>query len=286
MSTAFVRVAEPRVVYADGELVAILKPERMHTAPLAAGESPTLCGWAFARFPELARAAGPGARLKEEGGLLQRLDFETSGLVLFARSPEAYVELAAAQAAGNLRKEYLLRVAPTSAEAPRGSRPARTCPRGLDPGEWEEAFRSCLESGPDAAEPLEGLAALLRASASRGAPASVRSRFRPYGPRSAQVACLEEAPPQARGEQRRRREGTREAYSTEFLDARRVGAQLELRVGLVRGFRHQLRAHLAWVGLPIAGDPLYGGEDWPRLCLHAFRLVLRRPGGLETSIEC
>ncbi len=286
MSTDFIRVAEPRLVYADEDLMAILKPERMHTAPLAAGKTDTLCGWAFARFPELARAAGPGARSGEEGGLLHRLDFETSGLVLFARSSEAYAELTAAQAAGKLRKEYALFAAPTPEEEPRGSRPPRTSPRGLDPGEWEEALRSCREAGEGAAGPLEGLAALLREAAARGAPALVRSRFRPYGPKAARVACVEESPPPGPGGPGRRREGTREIYLTELLDARGLGGRLELRVGLVRGFRHQVRAHLAWIGLPIVGDPLYGGEAWPRLCLHAFRIVLQRPGGGETRIEC
>ena len=27
---------------------------------------------------------------------------------------------------------------------------------------------------------------------------------------------------------------------------------------ITRGFRHQIRAHLAWIGSPIIGDPLYG----------------------------
>jgi 23S rRNA pseudouridine1911/1915/1917 synthase len=28
-----------------------------------------------------------------------------------------------------------------------------------------------------------------------------------------------------------------------------------------RGFRHQIRCHLAWIGKPILYDTLYGGED-------------------------
>ncbi|SFE47517.1 23S rRNA pseudouridine1911/1915/1917 synthase [Nannocystis exedens] len=43
---------------------------------------------------------------------------------------------------------------------------------------------------------------------------------------------------------------------------------------LLTGRRHQARVHLAWLGLPILGDELYGGEPADRLYLHALRLDL------------
>lgn len=43
---------------------------------------------------------------------------------------------------------------------------------------------------------------------------------------------------------------------------------------LLTGRRHQARVHLAWLGLPILGDDLYGGEPAARLFLHALRLDL------------
>lgn len=48
------------------------------------------------------------------------------------------------------------------------------------------------------------------------------------------------------------------------------------------GRTHQIRAHLAYLGLPIAGDVRYGGGEGPgglrRQFLHATRLGLCRPG--------
>jgi 23S rRNA pseudouridine1911/1915/1917 synthase len=47
-----------------------------------------------------------------------------------------------------------------------------------------------------------------------------------------------------------------------------------VRATIHRGMRHQIRAHLASVGAPIAGDPLYGGPALPgltRMFLHAAR---------------
>ncbi len=44
------------------------------------------------------------------------------------------------------------------------------------------------------------------------------------------------------------------------------------------GRPHQIRVHLAHIGCPVVGDPLYGPADrFPRLCLHAWQLALPHP---------
>jgi tRNA pseudouridine32 synthase / 23S rRNA pseudouridine746 synthase len=48
------------------------------------------------------------------------------------------------------------------------------------------------------------------------------------------------------------------------------------------GRQHQIRAHLAAVSHPVAGDPAYSEEScasWPRLMLHASRIDLLSSGG-------
>lgn len=47
----------------------------------------------------------------------------------------------------------------------------------------------------------------------------------------------------------------------------------------VTGRTHQIRLHLAHVGLPVLGDALYGGPAavFPRLCLHAAELAIPHP---------
>ena len=47
----------------------------------------------------------------------------------------------------------------------------------------------------------------------------------------------------------------------------------------VTGRTHQIRLHLAHVGLPVLGDALYGGPAaaFPRLCLHAAELTIPHP---------
>jgi len=45
----------------------------------------------------------------------------------------------------------------------------------------------------------------------------------------------------------------------------------------VTGRSHQLRAHLAWLGVPIEGDRLYGARGPTGLALHALRLAFPHP---------
>jgi tRNA pseudouridine32 synthase/23S rRNA pseudouridine746 synthase/23S rRNA pseudouridine1911/1915/1917 synthase len=40
----------------------------------------------------------------------------------------------------------------------------------------------------------------------------------------------------------------------------------------VTGRRHQIRVHLAWIGHPIVGDPLFGAGGAPRAYLHSWQL--------------
>lgn len=50
------------------------------------------------------------------------------------------------------------------------------------------------------------------------------------------------------------------------------------------GRTHQLRVHLAYLGVPIHGDRVYGLES-ERLYLHAYKLEVTLPGGERTIFE-
>jgi 23S rRNA pseudouridine1911/1915/1917 synthase len=60
---------------------------------------------------------------------------------------------------------------------------------------------------------------------------------------------------------------------------RRHRARSLLRVEIVTGRTHQIRAHLAEQGLPIVGDGRYGGSSAARLALHAHALRFTEPDG-------
>jgi 23S rRNA pseudouridine1911/1915/1917 synthase len=86
--------------------------------------------------------------------------------------------------------------------------------------------------------------------------------------------------------------GTARAWPAEtavvVLDV--CGARTLLEVTIRTGVTHQVRAHLAYAGHPVAGDALYGGApaDLPpgRHALHAARLALPHPSdGRALAIE-
>jgi 23S rRNA pseudouridine1911/1915/1917 synthase len=91
------------VLHTDDALVAVAKPAGMPAHPLRAGERGTLANALVARFPECASAAAEA----REGGLAHRLDTDTSGIILGARSREVWTALRQAFGAGAVAKDYL-----------------------------------------------------------------------------------------------------------------------------------------------------------------------------------
>ena len=65
---------------------------------------------------------------------------------------------------------------------------------------------------------------------------------------------------------------------THYETEQTVGERSLVRIRLETGRQHQIRAHMAWLGCPVVGDPRYGTAG-PRLGLHALRLCIALPGG-------
>ena len=68
---------------------------------------------------------------------------------------------------------------------------------------------------------------------------------------------------------------------THFTVRELLTAETLLEARLETGRTHQIRAHFAAIGHPLAGDPTYGGErryGLERQFLHAHRLVFAHPG--------
>ncbi|MDR2786601.1 MAG: RNA pseudouridine synthase [Treponema sp.] len=264
--------AAPFLVAAEDSFLVVYKPPRMHSAPLkrsavdAPGLAPgnervsgeripgerTLLDWCARSFPEITAVRG---RNPWEGGLLHRLDHETSGLTLIARTQAAFDALAAAQKAGSFAKEYAALSAGAVKTLP--SMPAPPFPAAR-----------LFEAG-------NGLP-----------PLSIESAFRPYGPGRKAVRPV---PLNFYGENPEKR-AVKEVvfdrgrpYRTEILETKAEEGEeklIDFRVRIRRGFRHQIRSHLAWLGYPLINDALYGGAsrpEYPGLALLAEAISFPDP---------
>jgi 23S rRNA pseudouridine1911/1915/1917 synthase len=94
------------VVYEDDALIAIDKPAGMPSHPLRPGERGTAANLIIAHAPECATAS-PDPR---EGGLGHRLDTATSGVLMAARTRQAWLGLRAALGGPGCEKRYLAEV--------------------------------------------------------------------------------------------------------------------------------------------------------------------------------
>jgi 23S rRNA pseudouridine1911/1915/1917 synthase len=204
------------VVHQDRALFVINKPAGMVVHPGAGNLRHTLQNALLALDPKLA--------LVPRAGLVHRLDKDTSGLLVVARTPEAHARLVAALAEREIERTYLA------------------------------ICLGVMTGGGTVDAPI-------------GRHRSQRTRMSV-------------------------RSDGREAV-THYRIAQRYRAHTLVRVQLETGRTHQIRVHLAHIGYPIIGDPVYGGRRrlpagcspalsaalsaFPRQALHAARLALAHP---------
>jgi 23S rRNA pseudouridine1911/1915/1917 synthase len=193
-----------RVAYEDEHLLVVDKPAGLVVHPGAGHPVGTLVQGLLGRG---VRGGDP-----ERPGIVHRLDRDTSGLLVVARTEAAYEGLRALVKSRKLERDYLALV--------------RGRPRSRS-GRIEAAI------GRDRREPT-------RMSLDTDRPRSAVTHF-----------------------------SVVELFRDHAL----------LRVRLETGRTHQIRVHLAAIGLPVVGDPVYGVHEEPlrRQFLHAARLAFPHP---------
>lgn len=227
--------------------VVLSKPAGLASAPLVAGGESALTECARL-FPAVLKVRG---KKTVEGGLLHRIDTATSGLLLVATSQEFYDHIIAAQERGGFVKGYRadcnldadnaasLGGFPDSAEALQDQNAAAAslaCHKSL-----QKSNNSLQDQNPAARGSLCGL--------------EISSYFRPFGKGSKEVRPVLPSSNAAA----LKKLGSKKLYSTkivaaDFFDGAKI-ARVECKIA--QGYRHQVRCHLAWLGLPVRGDLVY-----------------------------
>ena len=243
--------AEPRVLYADEYIMVVDKPAGMLSVP---GKAESV----RSEFSDSANISVEeyfenNSKLKTQNSKFlkaaHRLDMDTSGLLVLARTEQAYVELQRQFASRETVKRYeaVLSGVPTQ-NSKLKTQNSSTQPSG------------CLEaiSLPLIADindrPRQ------RVDMEHGKPALTLYNI-------VEVRAVDA--------------NTAVAYTTKEVDKGRTLIHLYPKTGRT----HQLRVHCAHpLGLacPILGDPLYGTERADRMYLHAAELTFRHPVTGET----
>jgi 23S rRNA pseudouridine1911/1915/1917 synthase len=192
------------LAFEDEHLLVVDKPAGLVVHPGAGRATGTLVQALAGRIA--------GGDDPQRPGIVHRLDRDTSGLMVVARTPEAYERLGAMVRARELRRTYLALVQ----GRPRSRRGTIEAPIGRD---RFDPLRQSLDS-----------------------------------------------------------ETPRDA-TTHFELERLFDGHALLRVTLETGRMHQIRVHLAAIGLPVVGDPVYGVADdrLGRQFLHAAELAFDHP---------
>jgi len=94
------------VIYEDPELIVVDKPAGLVVHPGAGQRTGTLAAGLLARFPDLVVAGEAGAGDSTRPGIVHRLDKDTSGLLIVARTPESWRSLTDALALHEITREY------------------------------------------------------------------------------------------------------------------------------------------------------------------------------------
>ncbi len=226
-----------KLVYEDPSFLVVDKPAQLPTVPLKddPSDKPTLLGLVAASYPQVLSVQGKNAW---EGGVLHRLDTPTSGLVVIARTKEAYAALQAIGKAELFVKEY-------------------RCRSSLHRSEMLDAFPPYPYEDPVTCG---------------GREISIGSLFRHYGDNRRQVR-----PVLADSPRHMLDKSTGTWYMTKVWYTGHDEEAATFTCRLTSGFRHQVRVHMAWSGHPIDGDVVYQGLDQMQLALRAVAVEFPHP---------
>lgn len=95
------------IVLADDDVIVVDKPPGLVVHPGAGNREGTLVSALLVAYPELAGLPAAGAGEPDRPGIVHRLDKDTSGLLVVARSVAAYRSLTAQLAARQVERRYL-----------------------------------------------------------------------------------------------------------------------------------------------------------------------------------
>lgn len=260
-------VAEPvpfPVVAEEAEFLVVDKPTGLVVHPGAGNRRGTLVnGLAWRYRDSFASHTSDDAMVDLRPGIVHRLDKDTSGVMIVARTARTHAHLVAQFAERRVAKRYIALVHGVPASR------FLTIDGAIGRDPRDRIRFAVIGDLVVRDETARTLPRRLQAGLARDA--AGRAPHAPNAPQDTQADPTERRPVPR---------GARPAISRVEL-LRRIGDVSLVMLSPVTGRTHQLRVHLAAIGTPIVGDPLYGprGDGASRLMLHAWSLELEPVAG-------
>lgn len=219
-------------------------------------DSDCLVKFVLRDYPEVSKVRGYNNR---EGGLMYRLDNNTTGIVVFARNNEAFSKFKNWQESGRITKEYLA-ICKVFEKRPQGKKRV-TPPRKVILSRKTESGLQ-FECVPNDFADRMSARTFYRALKS----------FAKQEYKVVDMCILHSKKTERKMVVVKKRRGK---YVTFYRILERFGGYCLISVCISKGMRHQIRVHLATIGLPILGDELYGGGTDKRMYLHCYKVYKR-----------
>lgn len=223
----------------------IIKNRGLPSAPLSDFDTQNAFSFAASAIPCLRSVCG---RKKIEHGLLHRIDTETQGLLLIAATQEFYDFMLAEQNKGEFLKTY-------RAECEFSADNSRIL--GGFPKEFQLPVRFFDEVNLDLENYTCSAINVEKMSGDDTEFFEICSYFRNFGKGGREVRPVTEQSGRAAEKKR----WSKKPYKTQLKILERHGNTISVECLLKNGYRHQVRCHLAWNGIPIIGDALYNSRD-------------------------
>ena len=155
-------------------------------------------------------------------------------------------------------------------------------------GRFIKTYTARCDLIPDNAKRLGAFPPLLPLRGAQGTKQSIllTSFFRPYGEGRKEVRPVTEES----GKAALNKIGKQKLYTTEItiLSEDKSSATAKVECRITEGYRHQVRCHLAWAGLPVRGDLLYNSQDIKKaenLMFSATKISFEYPRGDLNSYD-
>lgn len=101
----------PQILYQDEDILAVNKPAGLMVHPDGKNDEPTLCDWLIKKYPEIEGVGEPlilqDGRAIARPGIVHRLDRWTSGVILAAKTPQAFWRLKKQFQKREVKKTYV-----------------------------------------------------------------------------------------------------------------------------------------------------------------------------------